>query len=246
MLAGWLTCSGSVALILGATLTFLLWQRLISSQNHVKALIHAAQVDACEAEKTAASLDHARAAHDGLTREFHHRVKNSLQIIQSYLTLLRRQKPIPQNRSLAETEARVQVISTAYRMALGEGVIGEISMRGFLGEIVENVHAILCPCTVRIGILIEADARMTLDRAIPLGLVIVETITGALGAEGVQHIDIRISAAGAECTVLRMSTDDIFATIALPLRLMAGLQGQLGAKAMPCAENEILNWQFCA
>ena len=197
-----------------------------------------------EARCDKAELLASHASHDKLTREFHHRVKNSLQIIQSYLTLSRRQRPPPHNIYLAEAEAKVQVISTAYRLALSEGIMSPIPIRAFVLDIVGNAQAILCGTTRKISASVEPNSLLVLDRAIPLGLAIIEAITGALGAESVMHVGIRLQPAGPDEVALTVTIDDMFATVALPLRLMAGLQAQLEARAEPCAEDELLNWHF--
>ena len=197
-----------------------------------------------KAKADEAYLKDALASHDKLMREFHHRVKNSLQIIQSYLTLSRRQKPVPHNIYLAEAEMKVQVISTAYRLALSEGTMSPISIRTFVLEIVENVQAILGGATRKISASVEPDSLLVLDRAIPLGLAITEAIIGALAAAAVMHVGVRIQSTGSGELALTVTLDDMLATVALPLRLMAGLQSQLEARAESCAEDELLNWHF--
>ncbi|OYU50444.1 MAG: hypothetical protein CFE31_02505 [Rhizobiales bacterium PAR1] len=197
-----------------------------------------------EAKACKACLQESHASHDKLTREFHHRVKNSLQIIQSYLTLSRRQRPPPHNSYLAEAEAKVQVISTAYRLALSEGIMSPIPIRTFVLDIVANAQAILCGSTRKISASIEPNSLLVLDRAIPMGLAIIEAIIGAIGAESVMHIGIRLQPTESGEMALTVTIDDMFATIALPFRLMAGLQAQLEAHAEPCAEDELLSWRF--
>jgi len=50
-----------------------------------------------------------------LMLEMHHRIKNSLQVIQSYLALIRRSAPRAEAATLTRIEARVSVIAVAYR-----------------------------------------------------------------------------------------------------------------------------------
>jgi two-component sensor histidine kinase len=219
-------------------------KRLISCHAAKAELAGQAVLRAREAKGFAADLREAHAAHDRLTREFHHRVKNSLQIIQSYLALSRRQRPPPHNIHLAEAEAKVQVISAAYRLALNEGTMNPVPVRALVQDIIENAQAILCGATRRISASIEPDSLLVLDRAIPLGLAIIEAITGALGAESVMHVGIRLRPTGPDEVSVTVTIDDMFATIALPLRLMAGLQAQLEARPEPCAEDEVLHWHF--
>lgn len=219
-------------------------KRLTTCRSVTDLLTGEALIRETEAKGYAAELLESHAAHDKLTREFHHRVKNSLQIIQSYLTLSRRQRSPPHNIYLAEAEAKVQVISTAYRLALNEGAMRPIPIRAFLQDIVENAQAILCGSTRKISASVEPNSLLVLDRAIPLGLAIIEAITGALAASSVMHIGIRLQPTESGEMALTVTIDDMFATVALPLRLMAGLQSQLEASAEPCAGDELLNWRF--
>lgn len=230
--------------LVAALYAHVLWKHLAICCSVSDVLTEQAAVRKAEATGFAADLLESHTSHDKLTREFHHRVKNSLQIIQSYLTLSRRQRSPPHNIYLAEAEAKVQVISTAYRLALNEGAMRPIPIRAFVQDIVENAQAILCGSTRKISASIEPNSLLVLDRAIPLGLAIIEAITGALGAPSVMHVGIRLQPSGLDGMTLTVTIDDMFATVALPLRLMAGLQSQLEACAEPCAEDELINWRF--
>lgn len=195
-------------------------------------------------EESTARLQDVLASHDKLTREFHHRVKNSLQIIQSYLTLSRRQRSAPHNSHLAEAEAKVQVISSAYRLALSDGTMAPIPIRIFVLGIVENAQAILGRSSRRISASVSTEAVLPIDRAIPLGLAIIETIIAALASDTVMYVGFRLHANGSDDVALRATIDDLFARVDLPLRLMAGLQSQLEAQVQPRAANEVLHWHF--
>jgi two-component system, sensor histidine kinase PdtaS len=189
-------------------------------------------------------LNTMRVSHDALTREFHHRVKNSLQIIQSYLALSRRQKPAPHNIHLAEAEVKVQVISTAYRLALSQGVMNPIALRGFLQEVVDNVQAVLCGTFTTISLIVEPESHIVLDRAIPIGLAMVEAVIAALGVASIMKINVLVQAVEAGKVALIIRVDENSSDVLLPLRLMSGLQSQLGAQDCPCLDHEILSWRF--
>lgn len=199
---------------------------------------------AAQAEEREAHINKTQASHDHLMREFHHRVKNSLQIVQSYLTLSRRQKPPPHNIYLAEAEAKVLVISAAYRLALSEGMMNPISIRRFVQEIVETTQGVLCGPFNKIDIAIEADGSLVIDRAIPLGLAIVEVIVAVLGGPEVTIIRVRLMKGDDHDLILVMTIDDGVSGITLPHRLMMGLQSQLGARTESGQQGEILHWRF--
>ena len=254
MMADWAVGSGRMVALLLLPFPFLALAAFAYARGLRKTLAQSLLVSSAltrqvakqdaEAENYKAQLQDALLSHDTLTREFHHRVKNSLQIIQSYLTLSRRRKAPPHNVHLAEAEAKVQVISTAYRLALREGAIAPMPLRSFVQDIVENSQTILCGPVTKITTSIETDAQIVLDRAIPLGLAIIEVITAALGTVGIMQIGIRITKTEADDVSLVIMIDDVFACVLLPINLMRGLQSQLCAHAEPCADDQILNWRF--
>ncbi len=208
-----------------------------------RALKKALAMSEARAEQLEQALRETVEAHDRLSKEFHHRIKNSLQVIQSYLALSRRQRLPERNTHLAEAEAKVLVISGAYRMALGDGTEHALCVRTFLEEVVRSALVLLLP-DQRILISATMPGSLPLDRAIPLGLALVEaTIIGVA----------LVPAAEISLTVERNLMDD--ARVALvfpgsqagfppPSRVMLGLKAQLGAMAAPPAAGAVLDWAF--
>jgi two-component sensor histidine kinase len=164
-----------------------------------------------------------------LMREMHHRVKNSLQIIQSYLALSRREQTENNNRCLAETEARVQVLASAYRLGLAEGGMGLVPARPFVEEIVANVSFFARAPHQWVSISIEWGGAMIIDRIIPLGLALVETLIAALNAPGSADIKVTLKRLDEDYLELRVAGDG--GPLDRPSeKVMTGLAGQLNAK----------------
>ena len=112
-----------------------------------------------------------------LLRELNHRVKSSLQIIQSYLSLTRRLDRTTANRSgVAAMEARVQVLSIAYREALSEGRMQDVRIRQFAEEIVDSLSQSFKRPGVLLELKADVQAALMVDRAIPFGLALVESV----------------------------------------------------------------------
>ncbi len=125
-------------------------------------------------------LNEALRAYDRQQRAFHHRIKNSLQIIQSYLALARREHMPNRNISLVEAEARVLVISGAYRLALGEGNDHHLCIKAFIDQIVMSALQLLPAPLQQIRGSITVTTMLALDQAIPIGLGIVEAAISGL------------------------------------------------------------------
>jgi two-component system, sensor histidine kinase PdtaS len=90
------------------------------------------------------SLASSLAENEFLLRELHHRVKTSLQIIQSYLALTRRLDRATADQSRVDAmEARVQVLSIAYRKAFSARRMRDVRIRQFAAQLVDNLSPLL-------------------------------------------------------------------------------------------------------
>lgn len=216
-----------------------------------------------EASRRETVLTQALDTNKFLMRELHHRVKNSLQVIQSYLALSRRQKSGVNSAHLAETEAKVQVLSTAYRLALSESGMLPVPIKPFAEEVLGNLRASMRKRNQWVGATVETDASLVVDRIIPLGLALVEAATAALQAENATFITIELKRSdrvpGKDHGEAQGHTDretDVYlsvktngqVTAGVPSpRIMAGLAAQLGAAtASVTKDGEIINWHFTA
>jgi two-component sensor histidine kinase len=187
-----------------------------------------------------ASLSENRA----LMLEMHHRIKNSLQVIQSYLALIRRSAAKPEAALLARIEARVGVLAVAYRLALTPNGIRPIAAKPFLEEICATAIGGLRKPRQRVAYAIEWSGELAVDRAIPLGLGLVEALIAAFGAFDVSYIGVRLAADEDGAMELRVESDALPAEADLPQKVMRGLANQLGAEAIPGGGGEILRWRF--
>jgi hypothetical protein len=192
------------------------------------------------------SLQSSLADNEFLLRELHHRVKTSLQIIQSYLALTRRlDRPVPDSRGVDAMEARIQVLSIAYRKAFSEGRMRDVRIRQFAAEIVDNLSR-----SFQHGVVLElkADvhAALMIDRAIPLGLALVESIMAGLEAEGAHVVVARIGDLEDLRVEVRVSTDGALPADRPNTKVMAGLALQLEASAETPDVGTIMRWRFQA
>ena len=179
-----------------------------------------------------------------LMLEMHHRIKNSLQVIQSYLALIRRSAARHEALLLARIEARVCVLAVAYRLALTPNGIRPIAVKPFLEEICASVIGGLRKPRQRVAYAIEWSGELSVDRAIPLGLGLVEALIAAFGASDAGYIGVRLAADEEDAVRLRVESDALPAEAGLPEKVMRGLANQLGAEAGPQEGGEILGWRF--
>jgi len=139
----------------------------------------AAALDVTALKRSEAALREAIAARELLQREADHRIKNSLQLVTSVLRVQRRRVRDPQAIALLDDAlGRVGAVAEAHaalqrspdlRMADAGQMLEDLA--GFVGRL-DPKSTIRCE---RIG-----DTRLDIERAVPLGLLVVELLTNAL------------------------------------------------------------------
>lgn len=199
-------------------------------------------IDDVEARET--DLKHLLSRNSELMRELNHRVKNSLQVIQSYLAISRRQSRKSVATALLETEAKVLVLSSAYRLALSDGMLQPVPARPFIDEIVANLSAHLRGPEQWIDVRIADDMfPLIVDRAIPLGLAIVEAVSAGLKADKCRTISVTINLQD-DVADLMIGCDQPLGTQVPPARIMAGLASQIEAEQLAPSDAAFLHWRL--
>ncbi len=199
-----------------------------------------------DADKREMALRASFEANQFLMRELHHRVKNSLQVIQSYLALSRRLNKRSDDRHLIETEAKVQVLSTAYRLALLEGAMRPVPLGEFVREILDNLSNALKLKTQSVDVHVETNAGLVVDRTIPIGLALVEAVAAALAADQARTINVWVREQGDGSIEMAVTSDGKLDDDTPPPKIMAGLALQLGAVVLARDPGFALKWQFAA
>jgi two-component sensor histidine kinase len=201
-------------------------------------------IDDVEARET--DLKQSLARNTDLMRELNHRVKNSLQVIQSYLAISRRQSRKTVAVALLETEAKVLVLSSAYRLALREGMLHPVTVKPFVEEIVANLSAHLRGPEQWIDIKIADDMfPLIVDRAIPLGLAIVEAVSAGLKADACKTVSVTIARED-DVADLTVGCDGPLSKDVPPARIMAGLAAQIEAEQLAASGAGFLHWRLKA
>lgn len=201
-------------------------------------------IDDVEARET--DLKHSLSRNSELMRELNHRVKNSLQVIQSYLAISRRQSRKSVATALLETEAKVLVLSSAYRLALSDGMLQPVPVKPFIDEIVANLSAHLRGPEQWIDVRIADDMfPLIVDRAIPLGLAIVEAVSAGLKADKCKTISVTIHLQD-NVADLMIGCDQPLGAHVPPARIMAGLASQIEAGQLAPSDAAFLHWRFKA
>ncbi len=184
------------------------------------------------------------ASNQFLVRELHHRVKNSLQVIQSYLALSRRQHTGTDSIHLAETEAKVQVLSTAYRLGLTDGGMRLVPVREFAEELIGTLSSSMRQPMQLIKAEMTGEAALIVDRIIPFGLALVESVGAALAADTLASVSVHVNPVNDDELFFLVTTSGKPPVNIPPAKIMAGLAAQLGATQNDRASGDILRWTF--
>lgn len=123
-----------------------------------------------------------RAERELLVQEVHHRVKNSLQLVNALLTTQARGTRVPEARDqLLEAAQRVATIGAVHERLYRDGSVEEADAAVYLTCLVQDLRASLAGPEA--GRWIELDVppmRLPADQLTPLGLIATELVTNAL------------------------------------------------------------------
>ena len=179
-----------------------------------------------------------------LLKEIHHRVKNNLQIISSLLHL---QSARLDDASLVDafqdSQHRIRSMALIHEELYRSADLARIDFSAYATRLVDNLIDSF-GASGRIATSLNMDrAQLTIDRAIPMGLIVNELVSNALKyafpdeRTGVIRIDLRFGVDG-ETFSLSVIDDgvgvpeslDIDSAETLGLRLVTSLVGQLKAR----------------
>lgn len=145
-----------------------------------------------------------------LTRELHHRIKNTLQMITSLIAMQRREARLPEERAVLRiAQERVLAISSAYRVSYASSEGTDVPIEALVREVVETLRepAMISHGRVRITADKLAHATIDLDRAIPLAFILAELLPPRFDALA-QGEAVSIAVRGGERIELEISGGD--------------------------------------
>jgi len=136
--------------------------------------------DVTDRKRAEAALRAALAEKEVLLREVHHRVKNNLAAIVGLMELQREGAAEPATAALlAELSHRVRSMALVHEMLYRSENLSQVDFSGYLRALVAHLHEALDPqSAIRLDVS-AAEVWMSLDAAIPCGLIVNELVTNA-------------------------------------------------------------------
>ena len=128
------------------------------------------------------SLRSAIAMRDSAVKEIHHRVKNNLQIVASFLNLQRRQVSDPSARSvISAARHRIDALSIVHQTLYQHERLETVHMQPFLDALLSHLAGALGMDEIHVTIKQDiADIDRPADDAIPIALFLLEAVTNAM------------------------------------------------------------------
>ena len=118
---------------------------------------------------------------DILAAELAHRIKNSLQIISSFVSFEIRRAAEPCVEGYRAMQARIGAVAELYDVISRSAALGPVPVQPYLAGIAESLHSSLIGEAVDIEIKVEAEALLIdADKAVSVGLIINELATNAV------------------------------------------------------------------
>jgi two-component sensor histidine kinase len=116
-----------------------------------------------------------------MLKEIHHRVKNNLQLISSFLNLQRHYATNkPADLIISETQERVRCMAIIHEKLYSAQSLAKLDTKAYLTEIASYVHQSYISTSSRINMVINIDSViMPLDKMIPCGLILNELISNS-------------------------------------------------------------------
>lgn len=155
-------------------------------------------------------LRDAIAVRDAAVKEIHHRVKNNLQIVTSFLSLQSRQISDPAARqALSKAQNRINALAIVHQTLYQNERLETVSLKPFLTSLVDHLREALG--TEEAGIEVTqsyVDCERASDDAIPVALFLVEAVTNAVKFAFDRHGKIAVTLAPEGDDLLLMVEDD--------------------------------------
>lgn len=119
---------------------------------------------------------------ESMLREIHHRIKNNLQTVTSLLNLYSRGvKNEPAMHALLEVRIRVQALALVHRHLYDSPDNRSVNAKALIGELCQLIQLSSGVARTRVAIVADvASVDISIERAVPLALLVTEVVTNAL------------------------------------------------------------------
>jgi PAS domain S-box-containing protein len=137
--------------------------------------------DVTEREQARATLERNLEEKNILLKEIHHRVKNNLQIILSFISLqVEDATDAGERERFRQLEIRIRSMALVHQQLYHHGEVATIDMEEYAATLARGILGIFRKTLTEVSLVLDtAPLRLSLDKAVPCGLLLGELITNA-------------------------------------------------------------------
>lgn len=135
-----------------------------------------------ELEQTNEQLSHALKEREVLLREVHHRVKNNLAAVMSFLQMQSRRVGDQKVRDLFEAaQARVSSLNILHQMLYMSESLTNVRATDYLGSLIDHLYQLYASVGTRVRLVRDiGEIFLDMDSAIPVGFIVTELTTNSM------------------------------------------------------------------
>jgi two-component sensor histidine kinase len=193
---------GRLSWVFSSSVLFLFFMGQFASQ--LRFLARAKDALEQRVQERTADLSRTLQQRDLLLREVYHRVKNNMQVVDSMLFLERRRIADTAAKDMIDViRRRIYALGLVHQQLMASDNMEYFDIAPFMRELVHNLG--LSSVIRERGIMLEviADAvPVSLDVAIPVGLLVTELVTNSIKHTQANHISVAFWARGDACACL--------------------------------------------
>lgn len=145
-------------------------------------MLSSLQSEISERRQAEATLKSALSEKEVLLREVHHRVKNNLAVITSLLNMqAKRVDDLVVKASLEESRSRIAAMSLIHETLYQSDNLAEIPLKEYVGNVYKILQQVMMKSPGDVRFTMSGESiNLTIDQAVPCGLVLNELITNSL------------------------------------------------------------------
>lgn len=182
-----MTIIGLISLSLVLAFAFITLLKLNKARNNIR-------IQSTELASKNELLNHEIHQKNFLFRELHHRVKNNFQLIMSFMRLQQNNNANNAELIIQNVELKMNAMSMVHEMLYKEGSFENINISSYLHELSGSVIETINDQDTDVEIEISGDQPLiSIEKAIPIGLVMNEIITNSIKHNNIEDLSISIS-----------------------------------------------------
>lgn len=175
------------------------WRNMESTINNIKDDLVIVARDVTERKQQQERIQDSLKEKEILLQEIHHRVKNNLQIISSLLYLQSKNVTSPTTlEHLQDSQSRVKSMALIHEKLYQSNDLANINFKDYVKSLANNLIQTYCKNGTSVGLDININnVFLTIDKAIPCGLIINELLSNSLkyafpnGLQGKINIELK-------------------------------------------------------